>query len=75
MVALNPNLYLGFSFINVDKSVHGKPKENKELKDKFKDAKTVKFKEVKPPKEKKTKETPEQSLMKYLDKSKEFWGK
>lgn len=63
------------SFINVDKSVHGKPKENKELKDKFKDAKTVKFKEVKPPKEKKTKETPEQSLMKYLDKSKEFWGK
>ena len=45
------------SFINVDKSVQGKPKENKELKDKFKDAKTVKFKEVKPPKVKKSKET------------------
>lgn len=44
-------------FINVDKSVHGKPKENKELKDKFKDAKTVKFKEVKQPKVKKSKET------------------
>lgn len=45
------------SFISVDKSVHGKPKENKELKDKFKDAKTVKFKEVKQPKVKKSKET------------------
>lgn len=45
------------SFINVDKSVHGKPKENKELKDKFKDAKTVKFKEVKQPKVKKSEET------------------
>jgi len=45
------------SFISVDKSVQGKPKENKELKDKFKDAKTVKFKEVKQPKVKKSKET------------------